>query len=193
MRISDWSSDVCSSDLIVQSLAVDGDGCGRRRVGYAVAGEFDPPRDDLLYRLVAVGQHEMEDAVQRRSPGGVEARRECIEKDRCGNRADEAAALPVARRRGDLGAAQAGGGGEIIVAPRPRLRLIAELVVGRGERRARILVIRLGKDQLRSEEHTSELQSLMRISDAVFCLKKQTNYKRNRDTTNTIISKTTSS
>src|SRR3546814_9061826 len=29
----------------------------------------------------------------------------------------------------------------------------------------------------RSEEHTSELQSLMRISSAVFCLKKQTNYK----------------
>src|SRR3546814_4000200 len=27
-------------------------------------------------------------------------------------------------------------------------------------------------DQLRSEEHTSELQSLMRISYAVFCLKK---------------------
>src|SRR3546814_3305857 len=27
----------------------------------------------------------------------------------------------------------------------------------------------------RSEEHTSELQSLMRISYAVFCLKKQTN------------------
>src|SRR3546814_6264693 len=29
---------------------------------------------------------------------------------------------------------------------------------------------------LRSEEHTSELQSLMRISYAVFCLKKKTNY-----------------
>src|SRR3546814_4127566 len=28
--------------------------------------------------------------------------------------------------------------------------------------------------ELRSEEHTSELQSLMRISYAVFCLKKQT-------------------
>src|SRR3546814_6635723 len=28
--------------------------------------------------------------------------------------------------------------------------------------------------QLRSEEHTSELQSLMRISSAVFCLKKKT-------------------
>src|SRR3546814_9371518 len=34
---------------------------------------------------------------------------------------------------------------------------------------------------LRSEEHTSELQSLMRISYAVFCLKKQTNmiYSKN--------------
>src|SRR3546814_10020188 len=29
-------------------------------------------------------------------------------------------------------------------------------------------------DQMRSEEHTSELQSLMRISYAVFCLKKKT-------------------
>src|SRR3546814_10096439 len=30
------------------------------------------------------------------------------------------------------------------------------------------------EERLRSEEHTSELQSLMRISYAVFCLKKQT-------------------
>src|SRR3546814_1850047 len=33
----------------------------------------------------------------------------------------------------------------------------------------------------RSEEHTSELQSLMRISYAVFCLNKKT-YKRHKDT-----------
>src|SRR3546814_9562120 len=32
----------------------------------------------------------------------------------------------------------------------------------------------------RSEEHTSELQSLMRISYAVFCLKKQTHYTTNK-------------
>src|SRR3546814_7434975 len=32
----------------------------------------------------------------------------------------------------------------------------------------------------RSEEHTSELQSLMRISYAVFCLKKKTKQKCNR-------------
>src|SRR3546814_8940236 len=33
---------------------------------------------------------------------------------------------------------------------------------------------------LRSEEHTSELQSLMRISYAVFCLKKKNKQKHNR-------------
>src|SRR3546814_3247312 len=32
-----------------------------------------------------------------------------------------------------------------------------------------------GADIIRSEEHTSELQSLMRISYAVFCLKKKNN------------------
>src|SRR3546814_6282213 len=32
--------------------------------------------------------------------------------------------------------------------------------------------------QLRSEEHTSELQSLMRISYAVFCLKKKKTIKK---------------
>src|SRR3546814_9272503 len=34
----------------------------------------------------------------------------------------------------------------------------------------------------RSEEHTSELQSLMRISYAVFCLKKKKNKKKNTTT-----------
>src|SRR3546814_4233412 len=41
--------------------------------------------------------------------------------------------------------------------------LTATSLVGHGDRSA----------QARSEEHTSELQSLMRISYAVFCLKKQ--------------------
>src|SRR3546814_997889 len=34
---------------------------------------------------------------------------------------------------------------------------------------------RAASDRRRSEEHTSELQSLMRISYAVFCLKKKNN------------------
>src|SRR3546814_9928811 len=55
---------------------------------------------------------------------------------------------------------------------------------GAGERRARTAPWRSGGwacgralPQLRSEEHTSELQSLMRISYAVFCLKKKKKMK----------------
>src|SRR3546814_3391602 len=36
---------------------------------------------------------------------------------------------------------------------------------------------RIARPDVRSEEHTSELQSLMRISYAVFCLKKKKNYE----------------
>src|SRR3546814_4768145 len=39
-----------------------------------------------------------------------------------------------------------------------------------------------GKGELRSEEHTSELQSLMRISYAVFCLKKKNTNKQHQQT-----------
>src|SRR3546814_9420072 len=39
----------------------------------------------------------------------------------------------------------------------------------------------VGTMQLRSEEHTSELQSLMRISYAVFCLKKKKNNKTHQN------------
>src|SRR3546814_10357013 len=44
-------------------------------------------------------------------------------------------------------------------------------------RRQRILGAQV--DERRSEEHTSELQSLMRISYAVFCLKKKNNTSNN--------------
>src|SRR3546814_13899889 len=43
---------------------------------------------------------------------------------------------------------------------------------------------------LRSEEHTSELQSLMRISYAVFCLKKKKNHKNTYHTRTTPINTT---
>src|SRR3546814_4730660 len=48
-------------------------------------------------------------------------------------------------------------------------RAVAELWPGRGNRCGR----RRHRADARSEEHTSELQSLMRISYAVFCLKKK--------------------
>src|SRR3546814_10088406 len=47
-------------------------------------------------------------------------------------------------------------------------RNIGELMTGRRRLRAR-----MAGSGMRSEEHTSELQSLMRISYAVFCLKKK--------------------
>src|SRR3546814_7025570 len=49
-----------------------------------------------------------------------------------------------------------------------------------------------GAERERSEEHTSELQSLMRISYAVFCLKKKSRYemacRRNKSSTNRMAS-----
>src|SRR3546814_5782162 len=41
-----------------------------------------------------------------------------------------------------------------------------------------IIAVNLDQKQPRSEEHTSELQSLMRISYAVFCLKKKKQNKK---------------
>src|SRR3546814_10343710 len=71
-----------------------------------------------------------------------------------------AADVQRARRHGD----GAGARTEAVGARRPRRR-----------RRARPRHAALDK----SEEHTSELQSLMRISYAVFCLKKKTHIKSN--------------
>src|SRR3546814_4135977 len=67
-----------------------------------------------------------------------------------------------------------------IIFPRPQVRREAE-----AETDARI--VRLaehggGQAGKRSEEHTSELQSLMRISYAVFCLKKKTKTNNNKTT-----------
>src|SRR3546814_1865679 len=45
--------------------------------------------------------------------------------------------------------------------------------------------------RLRSEEHTSELQSLMRISYAVFCLKKKTKNTTSKINTDTLINNMT--
>src|SRR3546814_7034426 len=96
MRISDWSSDVCSSDL------------------HAVPRAFDPGGRPRLWGRGARGGPADRDRHRRRPRGDGPGRR-------------------------------------------PR---------GEGRR----LVSALGE---RSEEHTSELQSLMRISYAVFCLKKK--------------------
>src|SRR3546814_7049710 len=43
-----------------------------------------------------------------------------------------------------------------------------------------LLALRAITSDIRSEEHTSELQSLMRISYAVFCLKKKNKLRKNK-------------
>src|SRR3546814_1480592 len=70
---------------------------------------------------------------------------------------------------------------------------IVEAVVAAGEGVQRVALIGIGAGDAdyeraggaltRSEEHTSELQSLMRISYAVFCLKKKNQLKRTKVTT----------
>src|SRR3546814_2947816 len=137
MRSSDWSSDVCSSDLrphfgfgVVEQRLVD----------HAVdAARLD--RVDMRHQphIVAVIGADIGEAVAERLPLGemlAEVGKTAVER--------------MAPRVDDLriGQDQADEGG-------------VEPVVGQ-------LV------DIRSEEHTSELQSLMRISYAVFCLKKKT-------------------
>src|SRR3546814_6021043 len=59
--------------------------------------------------------------------------------------------------------------------------LVAETAAGLHVQRLDRHRLQVAPDQVlerRSEEHTSELQSLMRISYAVFCLKKKNKYNR---------------
>src|SRR3546814_3823267 len=67
-----------------------------------------------------------------------------------------------------------------------RRRLLQQQVRGRQRvhrpRRRRRRKAETGPKQ-RSEEHTSELQSLMRISYAVFCLKKKKTHQNTHDNT----------
>src|SRR3546814_17037503 len=55
-------------------------------------------------------------------------------------------------------------------------------VAGGGDTVAALNQAGVADDFSRSEEHTSELQSLMRISYAVFCLKKKTHNTHNNTT-----------
>src|SRR3546814_4990152 len=113
MRISDWSSDVCSSDLLVRKL-------GR---------EFLVAASDIEW-LQAAGNY---------------------------------VNLRVRGRDYPLRSTIAG--------------IAAQLDPDRFVRIHRSYIVNLDTvasiEPLRSEEHTSELQSLMRISYAVFCLKKK--------------------
>src|SRR3546814_10036002 len=115
MRMSDWSSDVCSSDLslfldqgfdLVSLAAVVGQSGGSLATLYALFGN----KQGLLRAVIERGEQERRATLDRMIP---------------------------------------------------QMELPAEILR---------LVARYLHDHLRSEDHTSELQSLMRISYAVFCL-----------------------
>src|SRR3546814_1630625 len=125
MRISDWSSDVCSSDLQIDR---NHHPVGPARVVVKLA------RDQLLAGAVFA---EDQDIGLGRG-GAFDEGKDAGD----GRRTPKQRSLAAGDRRRDGNGALALGAGRLA--------------------------------RIRSEEHTSELQSLMRISYAVFCLKKKT-------------------
>src|SRR3546814_1027499 len=97
---------------------------------------------------------------------------------------DKGAGAPRHRRQPapSTGAGLAGGPGLVRSAPAPHAaagRSGHPLVAARRPAAGRAdPAVQAVSPDVRSEEHTSELQSLMRISYAVFCLKKKTNRTR---------------
>src|SRR3546814_9393084 len=81
-------------------------------------------------------------------------------------------------------------GGDAVDAFEDRGHQLAALAFARGDEVVEHFVqqfqrLRVQRRRVRSEEHTSELQSLMRISYAVFCLKKKNNHRYTNDVQNT--------
>src|SRR3546814_3898095 len=137
MRISDWSPDVCSSDLLES-----------QRVPVAIA---------FRHGRVGVGERDRGDPIAVLDVGlGLDCPREPDIGDAIVDEGDVA----HARLHNCVLAPDILGTGTIVATV---------------EARPALLFGRLREDRHeRSEEYTSELQSLMRISYAVFCLTKKT-------------------
>src|SRR3546814_4274134 len=91
-----------------------------------------------------------------------------------GNDAQRAKYLPKlcsGEWKGALAMSEAGAGSDVVGSMSCRAELRGDAWIANGNK----MWITNGPE--RSEEHTSELQSLMRISYAVFCLKKQIKHK----------------
>src|SRR3546814_5717564 len=141
LRISDWSSDVCSSDLERSAQPI---------IGRLVSRGLSDEHADRHYVIV--------DAIDGRS--------HYVD---IGGHSEELTQNSIVRVTPRS------------VAVRKVDRTITEVAAAHGGRYS--IDNHLSHDPTateRSEEHTSELQSLMRNSYAVFCLKKKKNTKSNR-------------
>src|SRR3546814_7394489 len=131
MRISDWSSDVCSSDLDVA----------------AIAGV-----SPITASRVVSGKMNVDSELAARVRSAV---------DKLGYRPDPSARALASAKSTHV----------VVLVPMLSNTLFTDLLEAIQES--------MWKAGYRSEEHTSELQSLMRISYAVFCLKKKKKKKYN--------------
>src|SRR3546814_8677103 len=134
MRISDWSSDVCSSDL---AAIADDPELGTT---HAVAGARQ--RTLLLQRANALVEHLADQRL-------------------AANHFDTRPGRALTFEHETLDRLHRRIGRDVGVTPDADIRHDVDV--------AAVVLI----EHRRSEEHTSELQSLMRISYAVFCLKKK--------------------
>src|SRR3546814_8127210 len=149
MRISDWSSDVGSSDLHRDR---------RRRIDH---GQLEA----LLTQHLEIGGEPRDRGLRKRRIIGV-------------------ALVPPIRERTlwiDIDQDHRPGAGQLSLHRQmPRTRGLAGPALLRchcenpHQRPLKILLFQWLQIDRKSEEHTSELQSLIRISYAVFCLKKTT-------------------
>src|SRR3546814_7320771 len=137
MRISDWSSDVCSSDLAAR----------RTRTGPRLRRRWLPPQPPrYCSRLPSRTE------VRNGSQGPAHDR----------GAAPVSEAVTIGRATLYLGDSR-----DILPTLGEVDAVVTDPPYGIGITKSNRLAVS------RSEEHTSELQSLMRISYAVFCLKKK--------------------
>src|SRR3546814_6435774 len=134
MRISDWSSDVCSSDL-----AVTGPVERPSRLGVGVLGSRTNRLADLASGAVVDIPQELVDPARCRIWEHHNRDYSALNEDRCAD--------------------------------------LIETIVAQGKQEFPAIVRRVtgdpDHDYERSEEHTSELPSLMRSSYSVFCVKQK--------------------
>src|SRR3546814_1105880 len=177
MRISDWISDVCSSDLVTEE---DIAAVVSRWTGIPVDKMMAGEREKLL---------QMEALLGRRVIGQKQA--------------IEAVSKAVRRSRAGLSDPNRPLGSFLFLGPTgvgktELTKALAEFLFDDDSAMVRIDMSEFMEKHAvarligappgyvgRSEEHTSELQSLMRISYAVFCLKKKKKQKQ-RTATNRV-------